>query len=1313
MSSTTRSPSWISIRPQTPYSDNLVGSPESESILRTNPSNPEHVASGSGTQPRSRPNHSVFSSQKRPATSTGFSLSIPKSPKEPEWTVFGQLMEDQLGTPTPSNASGVLTTPLTGRPYARKSQAVQAQKLQRSGETTPRGSLADSYFGATVQSPVLEQANPFGDSTDRIQSDSDSSSSSSDSDTDTETESTASTFRSSRRSVHLQDNEEPPPPSPPKWYSPQRLPQIPVLYRNIIKCSIAYFVGSLFTYNDYLSSFVSDIAPYGTGGGKPLPTGHMIATVAVYFNPAKTMGGMLEADIFCVFGLFYSAFVALTSMSMFWWLDVQPGLEWLADVIAIVWVGVSMSILAWLKLWMANPQFGTACSMMSIIIFVVVVKEGGLDTLLQVTFIVFCGIGISNLVCYLIWPTAATSNLQTNMTKTLDSFSTLLSMVTDTFVLEESHCRNKNQAKLQRAVEAHQSSFTSLKKNLKEARGEWMFWGRFRTENMGVEEEEEEDCLVDADVDRVERGQNGVTSTIKMESGRESAYEDAVDSLNRLGQHLNGLRSGTGLQYELLKAGVVGMKPRYKSQGKRNASASASASPLVDVTVPDSTQQQRQAEDDEETAMLKAAAAMFGDLVDDLGPPLKALSTTCTTSLKRLRESFVQSHMQIHHHHRSTSRSNNRRSKTTSVFNPTEFGELVSDIERALRRFESTSNHAVMRLYRKSDVVSTLAPMAASHSEGETLASSAGSVRSMQGPTTEKDNMFLTSQDNEHVFLVYFFIFTLQEFSRELVSLVDAMERIYAVEQQRTMWSRWWGRLYTGFVGGIRGLWRGDRRRRRRRAGNRNSSDVNPSSKSKSRHGGTLRRRISQYINPEKLNADGTRPWFPKIKPHAPDTILTPSRKNLSFMGKMKQRLWAFGKRLTERDAKYAIKTGMATAILASPAFFDSTRPMFIRWYGDWALISYFVVMSPTVGGTNFMGVHRVLGTLFSAVVAATVYSLFPENAVVLAVFGFFYSIPCFYFLVGQPKYAPSARFVLLTYNLTCLYCYNLRVRDISVIEIAEHRAVAVTVGVIWAWLVSRYWWPTEARRELSRTLGEFCLNMGWLYTRLAASNSGGVDVEPRRHEGSSSGGRQLAEVGPQRVKLNASIQDFMAMELHLQIQLIEMQGLLAQTQHEPRLKGPFPIALYRGILTSLQTILDRLHSMRCVTTREEWYTSVRKDFILPVQNERRDMVGNTILFFSILASAFQLKTPLPPYLPPAEESRQRLVDAIRRLEIVRNRDVKGSRQLLFFAYALTMKGVTQELKNLGRTLQEAFGVIGQSPEEFEALFEYESGVRR
>ena len=80
---------------------------------------------------------------------------------------------------------------------------------------------------------------------------------------------------------------------------------------------------------------------------------------------------------------------------------------------------------------------------------------------------------------------------------------------------------------------------------------------------------------------------------------------------------------------------------------------------------------------------------------------------------------------------------------------------------------------------------------------------------------------------------------------------------------------------------------------------------------------------------------------------------------------------------------------------------------------------------------------------------------------------------------------------MLLTYNLTCLYwyvftiahdsvgltaytSYNLRRKDVDVIDIAYHRAVAVIVGVIWAAIVSRFWWPTEARRALGKALGEY-----------------------------------------------------------------------------------------------------------------------------------------------------------------------------------------------------------------------------------------------
>ena len=95
------------------------------------------------------------------------------------------------------------------------------------------------------------------------------------------------------------------------------------------------------------------------------------------------------------------------------------------------------------------------------------VKEGGVQTLMQVAFIVIVGALISNAVCILIWPQRATKTLQNNMTQTLDSFSTLLGMLTQTFLLEEPHGFTTD--KLQRAVANHQSSFTSLKKSLDEA----------------------------------------------------------------------------------------------------------------------------------------------------------------------------------------------------------------------------------------------------------------------------------------------------------------------------------------------------------------------------------------------------------------------------------------------------------------------------------------------------------------------------------------------------------------------------------------------------------------------------------------------------------------------------------------------------------------------------------------------------------------------------------------------------------------------------------------------------------------------------
>lgn len=68
-----------------------------------------------------------------------------------------------------------------------------------------------------------------------------------------------------------------------------------------------------------------------------------------------------------------------------------------------------------------------------------------------------------------------------------------------------------------------------------------------------------------------------------------------------------------------------------------------------------------------------------------------------------------------------------------------------------------------------------------------------------------------------------------------------------------------------------------------------------------------------------------------------------PPTQSLSFLDRQKQRLWTFANSMQEPNIKLAIKTGCGTGILALPAFIDSTRDFFVKYRGEWALISFFV----------------------------------------------------------------------------------------------------------------------------------------------------------------------------------------------------------------------------------------------------------------------------------------------------------------------------------------------------------------------------------
>lgn len=171
------------------------------------------------------------------------------------------------------------------------------------------------------------------------------------------------------------------------------------------------------------------------------------------------------------------------------------------------------------------------------------------------------------------------------MIKSLDSFSTILSLLTSTFLLEDESYQ-PSQEKISKAVAAHQATFTGLKKSLAEAQSERLYG----SPNSG-------------------RGGD--------------PYEDAVDSLTRLAQHLNGLRSGTSLQYDLVKAhrdARVAIR-RHSIQGGSNVNRNTLETELTKG-------KEGMGPGNAENVMLRAAGAMFGDLVGELDSPLRALSVS-------------------------------------------------------------------------------------------------------------------------------------------------------------------------------------------------------------------------------------------------------------------------------------------------------------------------------------------------------------------------------------------------------------------------------------------------------------------------------------------------------------------------------------------------------------------------------------------------------------------------------------------------------------------------------------------------------------
>ncbi|KAF7513198.1 hypothetical protein GJ744_010594 [Endocarpon pusillum] len=237
--------------------------------------------------------------------------------------------------------------------------------------------------------------------------------------------------------------------------------------KGVFKCSLAYLLGSMATFVPFLRDFL------GHQDGK-----HMVATITVYFHPARSLGSMFDALI-CAFAAFiYAAFISITSMSVSAFfsdtLDLMPVGQ---VIVLIVFCGGGLGFIGWVKQRKGDALVNVACSLASLAIITVITKEGAVQAgdfsfakINQVLKMVVMGVVATMAVSFVIFPVSGRLNLRKNITSVTDSLADMLALIASSFLsgfeqeLEETPFKN--------IAERHLQTYSTLAKNLKEARYE-------------------------------------------------------------------------------------------------------------------------------------------------------------------------------------------------------------------------------------------------------------------------------------------------------------------------------------------------------------------------------------------------------------------------------------------------------------------------------------------------------------------------------------------------------------------------------------------------------------------------------------------------------------------------------------------------------------------------------------------------------------------------------------------------------------------------------------------------------------------------
>ena len=145
----------------------------------------------------------------------------------------------------------------------------------------------------------------------------------------------------------------------------------------------------------------------------------MVATVTVWFHPARSIGSMHEATVLAIIAFCYSGFVSFTSMGISMFFGQRDLLLVGHVIVLIVFIGGGLGFVAWTKQYFGHPLVNVACSLASLGCITVLIKEGAVqagafsdDRVVQVLLMVIMGVIVTTAVNVLVLPVTARASVR-------------------------------------------------------------------------------------------------------------------------------------------------------------------------------------------------------------------------------------------------------------------------------------------------------------------------------------------------------------------------------------------------------------------------------------------------------------------------------------------------------------------------------------------------------------------------------------------------------------------------------------------------------------------------------------------------------------------------------------------------------------------------------------------------------------------------------------------------------------------------------------------------------------------------------------